>query len=206
MVKSPPVSAGDSRDAGSIPGSGDPLVKEVATQSSILAWEIPHGQRSLAGYSSWGRKKSDTTKHKTEKAGDGTIQEHQIFARILIPPLLFWHLAELETAFVFFPFIFAVLRLRIVLSIMTHSSKSLPFSYLQLCFRAFYNVCSSERPGVTILTCSNFHKNGVGTKGHYPPLTLSLCFLGPLSLSLSFFQLCLDRYATVTPGTSGSSR
>ena len=29
--------------------------KEMATYSSILAWEI-HGQRSLADYSAWGRK------------------------------------------------------------------------------------------------------------------------------------------------------
>ena len=39
MVKSPPANAGDSRDAGSIPGSGDTLVKEMATPSNILAWE-----------------------------------------------------------------------------------------------------------------------------------------------------------------------
>ena len=34
-------SAGDTRDVGSIPGSKDSLEKEVATHSSILAWEIP---------------------------------------------------------------------------------------------------------------------------------------------------------------------
>ena len=34
----------------------DLLEKEMATYSSILAWEIPL-QRSLAGYSPWGRKK-----------------------------------------------------------------------------------------------------------------------------------------------------
>ena len=32
----------------------------MATHSSILAWKI-HGQRSLAGYSPWGRKESDMT-------------------------------------------------------------------------------------------------------------------------------------------------
>ena len=36
-------------------GQEDPLEKEMATHSSILAWRI-HGQRSLAGYSPWGRK------------------------------------------------------------------------------------------------------------------------------------------------------
>ena len=34
--------------------------KEMANHSSILAWEI-RGQRSLAGYSPWGHKESDTT-------------------------------------------------------------------------------------------------------------------------------------------------
>ena len=32
----------------------------MATHSSILVWRI-HGQRSLVGYSAWGRKKSDMT-------------------------------------------------------------------------------------------------------------------------------------------------
>ena len=33
-----PASAGD---VGSMPGLGDPLEKEMATHSSILAWKIP---------------------------------------------------------------------------------------------------------------------------------------------------------------------
>ena len=41
-------------------GWDDPMVKGVATHSSILAWRI-HGQRSLAGYSSWGHKELDMT-------------------------------------------------------------------------------------------------------------------------------------------------
>ena len=43
-------------------GLEDPLEKEMATHSSILAWRI-HGQRSLVGYSPWGRKELDMTKH-----------------------------------------------------------------------------------------------------------------------------------------------
>ena len=39
-------------------GQEDPLKKAKATDSSILAWQS-HGQRSLAGYSPWGRKESD---------------------------------------------------------------------------------------------------------------------------------------------------
>ena len=42
-------------------GWEDLLEEEMATHSSILAWEIP-GQRSLVGYSPRGSKESDTTK------------------------------------------------------------------------------------------------------------------------------------------------
>ena len=41
-------------------GREDPLEKGMATHSSIPAWKS-HGQRSLAGYSPWGHKDSDTT-------------------------------------------------------------------------------------------------------------------------------------------------
>ena len=41
MVKNPPAKAGDARDAGLILGREDPLKKEMATHSSIFAWEIP---------------------------------------------------------------------------------------------------------------------------------------------------------------------
>ena len=41
-------------------GGEDPLEKEVATHSSILSGKS-QGQRSLAGYSPWGRKESDMT-------------------------------------------------------------------------------------------------------------------------------------------------
>ena len=37
VVKNPPANAGDERDL----GQEDPLEKEMATHSSILAWEIP---------------------------------------------------------------------------------------------------------------------------------------------------------------------
>ena len=38
----------------------DPLEKEMAAHSSILAWKIPWTQR-LVGYSPWGHKESDMT-------------------------------------------------------------------------------------------------------------------------------------------------
>ena len=42
----------------------DPLEKGMATLSVFLPGEF-HGQRSLAGYSSWGHKESDTTEQLT---------------------------------------------------------------------------------------------------------------------------------------------
>ena len=41
MVKNPPANAGDIGDIGSSLGQEDPLEEELATLSSILAWEIP---------------------------------------------------------------------------------------------------------------------------------------------------------------------
>ena len=53
MIKNPPGNAGDS---GSIPGSGRPLEKEMATSSSILASEIPWTE-DLMGCSPWDHKR-----------------------------------------------------------------------------------------------------------------------------------------------------
>ena len=62
VVKNPPGKAGDTRHLGSIPGSGG---SPGVGNSNPLQYSLTgkcHGQRSLAGYSSWGHKKSDTTK------------------------------------------------------------------------------------------------------------------------------------------------
>ena len=40
MVKNLPANTGDTGDVGLIPGWEDPLEEEMATHSSILAWEI----------------------------------------------------------------------------------------------------------------------------------------------------------------------
>ena len=50
VVKNLPANAGDTRLR------FDPLQKEMAALSIILAWEKSYGQRSLAGYSPWGYK------------------------------------------------------------------------------------------------------------------------------------------------------
>ena len=45
-------------------GREDPLGKEMATHSSILAWRIPWSEElSVVGCSPWDHKKSDTTEH-----------------------------------------------------------------------------------------------------------------------------------------------
>ena len=54
-MKNPPASA---QDADSIPELEDPLEKEMATHSSILAWEIPRteepgGLQSTTWQKSW---------------------------------------------------------------------------------------------------------------------------------------------------------
>ena len=50
MVKNLLVTAGDSSSA---PGLGRSPGEEMATHSSILAWEIPWTEK-LVGYSPWG--------------------------------------------------------------------------------------------------------------------------------------------------------
>ena len=52
VVKNLPANAGDAKDVSLIPGSEDPLEKEMATNSKILAWEIswteePGGLQSI---------------------------------------------------------------------------------------------------------------------------------------------------------------
>ena len=51
MVKNLPVNAGEAGDVGSIPVQKDPLEKEMATHSSILAWEIPWTEEPSGLYS-----------------------------------------------------------------------------------------------------------------------------------------------------------
>ena len=46
VVKNPPLSAGNIRDVGSVPGSGRPLEEDMATQPSIIAWRIPRREES----------------------------------------------------------------------------------------------------------------------------------------------------------------
>ena len=49
-AKNPPTNAGDTRDAGLIPGLEDPLEEEMATTPVFMPGKS-HGQRGLAVYS-----------------------------------------------------------------------------------------------------------------------------------------------------------
>ena len=60
---------------GSIPGLGRPPEGRHGNTLQYSYLENPHGQRSLAGYSPWGRKESDTTKH-TQFPDQGLNLEH----------------------------------------------------------------------------------------------------------------------------------
>ena len=87
VVKNPPANAGDGRDAGSIPGLGGSPVEGNGNllQYSCLKKKKSHGQRSLAGYSPWGRKESDPT----EQVRGSTAQ---------LPRMPSTHLTVLEPA------------------------------------------------------------------------------------------------------------
>ena len=54
-------SACNAGDLGSIPGLGEDPLEGMATRSSTLACWIAMDKGSLAGYSPWGHKESDTT-------------------------------------------------------------------------------------------------------------------------------------------------
>ena len=63
VVMNPSVNGGDEGDMGSIPGSGRPPGGGQGNPLQSSCLENLHGQRSLAGYSSWGHKELDTIEH-----------------------------------------------------------------------------------------------------------------------------------------------
>ena len=62
VVKNSFANAGDIRDASSIPGWGRYPWRRAWQPTPVFLPGESHRQRSLAGYSLWGRKESDTTK------------------------------------------------------------------------------------------------------------------------------------------------
>ena len=61
MVKNLPANAGDTRDAGSIPGLGRYPGGRAWQPTPVFLPGESHGQRSLAGYSPKRNKESDMT-------------------------------------------------------------------------------------------------------------------------------------------------
>ena len=75
-VKTRPINAGDTRDVGSFPGSGKSPGGGHGNPTPIFLPGEPHGQRSLAGYSSWNGTKSDTieaTEHAPQLTPKGCL-------------------------------------------------------------------------------------------------------------------------------------
>ena len=63
LGKNPLANAGDASDVGSIPGSGKSPGEGNWQHFPVFLPGKLHGQRSLAGYSPWGPKESDTIEH-----------------------------------------------------------------------------------------------------------------------------------------------
>ena len=62
VVKNPPANAGDTRDVGSIPGSGKSPGRGNSNPLQY-SWRKSHGQSSLVGYRPWGHRESDLIEH-----------------------------------------------------------------------------------------------------------------------------------------------
>ena len=61
VVKNLPANAGDARDVGLIPVKKPPWSRK--SQLTLVSWESPwefHGQKSLAGYSPWGHRVTES--------------------------------------------------------------------------------------------------------------------------------------------------
>ena len=65
MVKNPPDNARDSRDVGSIPGSGRAPGEGKGNPLSILAWKIPWIEKPGGMYSPWSHKETRRSVHDT---------------------------------------------------------------------------------------------------------------------------------------------
>ena len=61
VIKNLSANAGDTREEGSIPGSGRSPGAGNGNPLQHSCLEPPHGQRSLVGHSLWGHKEPNTT-------------------------------------------------------------------------------------------------------------------------------------------------
>ena len=74
--KEPACNAGDARDMGSTPRLGRSPWRRAWQPTPVFLPEESHGQRSLAGYSPWGRTESGTTEA-TERSAAHTEVFHE---------------------------------------------------------------------------------------------------------------------------------
>jgi len=84
VVKNLPANAGDSRDAGLIPGSGR---SSGEGNGNPLHYFLPgkfHGLRSLVDYSPRGREESDMTEHIWAYTSDTALRDLLICSDLLI--------------------------------------------------------------------------------------------------------------------------
>ena len=82
VVKNPPAGAGEAGDTGLIPGFGRSPGGGNWQPTPVLPGES-HGQRSLASYSPWGCKESDTTLHMMIKQNAQSQSQLFIFLNVL---------------------------------------------------------------------------------------------------------------------------
>ena len=75
VVKSLPAKAGDLRDVVSFPELGRFPWRRARQPTPVFLPGELHGQRSLVGYSPWGRKELDTTEQLTQ-------QQHNKYYRV----------------------------------------------------------------------------------------------------------------------------
>ena len=61
-------------------GQEDPLEEEMATHSSIVAWEIPWTEEPV-NYSPWGHKESDTTERLTTATTTTSVSTMHSFCK-----------------------------------------------------------------------------------------------------------------------------
>ena len=74
VVKNLPASAEDARDMGSIPWVGKSHWRRAWQPTPVFLPGESHGQRSLVGYSLWGRTESDTTEvTEQQQQPDGSV-------------------------------------------------------------------------------------------------------------------------------------
>ena len=82
----------ETRDMGSIPGSGRSLGGENGNPLQYSYWKKSHGQRSLMGCSWWDRKELDMIKHAHVHEGLRGSESYTVFLKNLLHEWIPWPL------------------------------------------------------------------------------------------------------------------